>query len=164
MGAEENMAALFAELRGEVKQHVDAGMAAMEARFTAGFGRQLAAMEAESGRRFAEQEASLADVRLRVERLEEERTGLRTKLSALSAGLAAAEAPASQIPVVVDTTQFNRAIDTTILRVRAAEVVARTAVQAFFSDMVQRELGLSADAVAVEGDADPHSEARTAGG
>jgi len=145
--------ALFAEIRAEVNQQLNAGLAAVEARFNAGIGKQLAAMEAESNRRLTEHELLLADVRARVGRLEDERVGLQRTLTALSAGLAAAEAPASQVPIVVDTTQFDREIDTTILKVRAAEVVAKVAVQAFFSDMVQRELGLDGAAVVVEGDA-----------
>ena len=143
---------MFGSLRAELHAHMDAGLATMESRFIAGFSSKLERMETDHNRKFADHGMAIGDIRQRLEVLEGERAGMRDRLTQLSTGLAVAEAAASQSPLLAGAEDFERAVDTTILKVRTAEAVARRAVLALFADIVQREMGLAAEAFSVEGD------------
>ena len=84
------LAELIESIRAEVRGVVDSGLATMESKFMAVIGNKTQKMEAESARRFCEQEQQLVEIKQRITVLEGERPVLRERLEVLQAGLAAA--------------------------------------------------------------------------
>jgi hypothetical protein len=142
-------------MREEFSGKVEAGFASMQSVFTKSVGEKLKKLEKDSDRQFLEHTTQISDIQKRIAALESERPVLRTQLVELQQGLAIAEKAASQVPVEAGSEEFDRPLDTTIIKIRSREELSQKAVldsiQCIIDEMGSMGSDSSGPAVALTG-------------
>lgn len=122
----------------------------MQSLFTKSVGEKLKKMEKDSDRQFLEHTTQISEIQKRIAALEGERPILRSQMVELQQGLAVAEKAASQVPVEAGSEEFDRPLDTTIIKIRSREVLSQKAVLDSIQCIID-EMALGADQFSLTG-------------
>jgi hypothetical protein len=151
----DEMEELFSSLRDEFSGKVEAGFSAMQAVFTKTVGEKLKKMEKDNDTQFQEHTMQISEIHRRIAHLEGERPQLRAQMVELQQGLAVAEKAATQVPVEAGSEEFDRPLDTTIIKIRCKEELSRqevlASIQCIIDEMGSMGTGESGPAFTITG-------------
>ena len=140
----DELAAMLANLRGDIMGRVEQGIIEVESRFLSAVGTRITQVEAEGRRQHAEHERKIAEINEKIAVLEAERPLIKARLETLTRGLATAEAASSQVPLSAGSGDDpNRSIDTTIIKIRTREPVSKREISRIVGGIVEQEMGLT---------------------
>ena len=133
------------ELLATLKQNIGNDVkAAVEQSVVANNTELIRKYDAQVQRRFADHDASLKDITDRCDKIDSDQVKMRDDIKRMQDALALAEAAPAQVRTALESEEFDRPPDLTLVRLNTSELVARAAVLESISPWMS-EAGLSDD-------------------